>query len=55
MWYDMYMKKIIQFNVEKGEKYYVAHSADIPVVTQALTLDELTTNIKEATELYFEA
>ena len=54
MWYDIYMKKIIQFNVEKGEKYYVAHSADIPVVTQALTLDELTTNIKEATELYFE-
>jgi len=48
------MKNIIQFSVEKGDKYYVAHSADIPVVTQALTLDELTSNIKEATELYFE-
>lgn len=48
------MKKIIQFSVEKGDKYYVAHSADIPVVTQAETLDELTSNIKEATELYFE-
>ena len=48
------MKRIIQFNVEKGDKFYVAHSADIPVVTQAETLDELTTNVKEATELYFE-
>ena len=48
------MRKIIQFSVEKGEKYYVAHSADINVVTQAKTLDELTKNIAEATELYFE-
>ena len=48
------MKSIIQFRITKGEEYYVAEGIDLPVVTQALTLDELAKNIQEATELCFE-
>lgn len=48
------MKKIIQVHVHKGEKYYVAECADLPVVTQGRTLDELAENIKEAVALQLE-
>lgn len=48
------MKRIIQVFVSKGEKYYVAEGMDLPVVTQARTLDELAQNIKEAIELHLE-
>ena len=48
------MKSIIQFRINKGAEYYVAEGIDVPVVTQALTLDELAKNIQEATELCFE-
>lgn len=48
------MKKFIQFHIFKGEKYYVAECTDLPIVTQAKTLDELTLNIKEALELHLE-
>ncbi len=45
------MKRIIQFHIFKGENYYIAESSDLPIVTQAKTLDELAINIKEAVEL----
>lgn len=48
------MKRIVQFHIVKGKKYYVAQGVDVPIVTQAKTLDELTKNIQEATDLYFE-
>jgi predicted RNase H-like HicB family nuclease len=49
------MKNIIQFSIEKGEDgYYVASANNFAIVTQAKTLEELFTNVKEATELYFE-
>lgn len=48
------MKHIIQFQIQKGEKYYVAHGIDLPIVTQGKTLDELTRNIQEAVELQLE-
>lgn len=48
------MKKIIQFHIYKGDKYYVAQGVDLPVVTQGKTLDELAENIKEAVELQLE-
>ena len=48
------MKHIIQFQVSKGDKQYVAQGVDVPIVTQAKTLDELAINIREAAELYFE-
>lgn len=46
------MKHIIQFHISKGENYYVAEGVDLPIVTQAKTLDELMANIKEAAELH---
>ncbi len=49
------MKRIIQVYVSKGEKYYVAEGIDLPVVTQAKTLDELARNIKEAIELHLQS
>jgi predicted RNase H-like HicB family nuclease len=48
------MKKILQVNIEKGEKYYIAHFIDLPIVTQGKTLDKLVKNIQEAFELYVE-
>ncbi|HEY4514813.1 MAG TPA: type II toxin-antitoxin system HicB family antitoxin [Candidatus Paceibacterota bacterium] len=45
------MKSIIQFNISKGDKYYIAEGVGIPVVTQAKTLDELAFNIQEAVTL----
>lgn len=48
------MKHIIQFHIFKGEKYYIAQGVDLPVVTQAESLDELVKNLKEATELQLE-
>ncbi|HEY4483379.1 MAG TPA: type II toxin-antitoxin system HicB family antitoxin [Candidatus Paceibacterota bacterium] len=48
------MKSIIYFNISKGDKYYVAEGVNVPVVTQGLTLDELTLNLKEALALELE-
>lgn len=49
------MKNIIQFSIEKGQDgYYIAVANNFPIVTQAKTLEELFSNIKEATELHFE-
>ncbi len=46
------MKTIIQFSLSKGKKYYVAQSVELPIVTQAKTLDKLIKNIKEALHLF---
>lgn len=48
------MKRIIQFRIYKGEKYYVAECIDLPIVTQGRTLDEVVENIKEALSLHLE-
>jgi predicted RNase H-like HicB family nuclease len=48
------MKKIIQVHIHKGDKYYVAECLDLPVVTQAESLDELADNLKEALALHLE-
>jgi predicted RNase H-like HicB family nuclease len=48
------MKNIIYFYVHKGEKYYIAEGVNLPIVTQAKTLDKLAKNIKEAVELHLE-
>ena len=45
------MKNIIQFSISKEGEYYTAQGIDFPVVTQAKTLDELSLNIREATDL----
>ncbi len=48
------MKRVIQVRIFKGEKLYVAECLDLPVITQAPTLDELATNLKEAIALQLE-
>ena len=47
-------RRIIQFRVYRGEKYYVAECVDLPIVTQGKTLDEVVENIREAVELHLE-
>jgi hypothetical protein len=42
------MKRTIQVRITKGERQFVAECLDLPVVTQATTLDELAFNIREA-------
>ena len=48
------MKRTIQVRMYRGEKQYVAECLDLPVVTQAQTLDQLTLNIQEAIALHLE-
>ncbi|MBM3887081.1 type II toxin-antitoxin system HicB family antitoxin [Candidatus Dependentiae bacterium] len=48
------MKHIIQIHVSRGDNYYTAEGADLPIITQAKTLDELALNIREAIELHLE-
>ena len=38
----------------RGERQYVAECLDLPVVTEAATLDELAANICEAISLHLE-
>jgi len=48
------MKRTIQVRITRGEHQYVAECLDLPVVTQARTLDELAANIQEAIALHLE-
>jgi len=48
------MRRIIQFRIYRGEKYYVAECIDLPIVTQGRTLDEVVENIREAIDLHLE-
>ena len=48
------VKRIIQVHIYKGDKYFIAECADLPVVTQGKTLDELAENLKEAIALQLE-
>ena len=46
------MKRTIQVRISKGDRQFVAECLDLPVVTQAATLDELASNIREAVGLH---
>jgi len=48
------MKRTISFKITKDKKGYTASATGFFIVTQGKTLDELSKNIREATELYFE-
>lgn len=48
------VKRTIQVRIFRGEKQYVAECLDLPVVTEAPTLEELTANIREAIGLYLD-
>ena len=47
-------KRIIQFQISKGDTQYVASGVDLPLVTQGKTLDELVANLQEAVALQLE-
>lgn len=48
------MRRTIQVRIFRGETQYVAECLDLPVVTQAPTLDELADNIREAVGLHLD-
>ena len=48
------MKKVLHFMVSFGDKYFVAECSELPIVTQAKSLDDLSLNIMEATSLHLE-
>ena len=48
------MKRTIQVRIFRGEKQYVAECLDLPVVTEAPTLDQLAANVREAIALHLE-
>ena len=48
------MKRTIQVRMFRGDRQYVAECVDLPVVTEAATLDELAANIREAISLHLE-
>ena len=48
------MKRTIQVRIFRGDQQYVAECLDLPVVTQAPTLDALAANILEAISLHLE-
>jgi predicted RNase H-like HicB family nuclease len=48
------MRRTIQVRISKGDRQFVAECLDLPVVTQAATLDELALNIREAIALHLE-
>ncbi len=48
------MRRTIQVRIFRGEKQYVAECLDLPVVTEAPTLDELAANIRQAISLHLE-
>jgi predicted RNase H-like HicB family nuclease len=48
------VKRTIQVRIFRGDKQYVAECLDLPVVTEAPTLDELAVNIREAIALHLE-
>ena len=48
------MKRTIQVRISRGERQFVAECLDLPVVTQAPSLDELAANIREAISLHLE-
>jgi predicted RNase H-like HicB family nuclease len=48
------VRRTIQVRIFRGEKQYVAECLDLPVVTEAPTLDELAASIREAISLHLE-
>jgi predicted RNase H-like HicB family nuclease len=48
------VKRTIQVRIFRGENQYVAECLDLPVVTQAPTLDQLAANIRGAIALCLE-
>lgn len=46
--------KTIKYIIYKEEKYYVSQCLNVDISSFGATIDEATTNLKEALDLYFE-
>lgn len=48
------MKTIVQFNIFQEDGTYTADGANVPIVTEGATFEELQDNIRDAVAVYFE-
>ena len=48
------MQRSVKVSIRPGERLFVAECAEIPVVTQGVTVDETIANVREAVSLFFE-
>ncbi len=48
------MKRTIQVRIFRGDRKFVAECLDLPVITEADSLDQLAQNIREAISLHLE-
>jgi predicted RNase H-like HicB family nuclease len=46
------MKRTIQVAIRRGERKYVAECLELPIVTEASSLDELVRNIEDSVALF---
>jgi predicted RNase H-like HicB family nuclease len=46
------MKRTIQVAIRRGEHKYIAECLELPIVTEASSLDELVKNIEESVALF---
>lgn len=46
------MKRTIQVSIRRGEQKYLAECLDLPIVTEAETLDQLARNISVSVALF---
>ena len=47
------MKSILQFNISLEDGVYTADGANVPIVTEGATFEDLQDNIRDAVALYF--
>jgi predicted RNase H-like HicB family nuclease len=46
------MKRTIQVAIRRGERKYIAECLELPIVTEASSLDELVRNIEDSVALF---
>ncbi len=46
------MKQTIQIAIRRGERKYIAECLELPIVTEASSLDELVRNIEDSVALF---
>ena len=51
--YNVYMQRIIQFNISLEDGAYTADGVNAPIVTSGKTFEELSRNIYDAVALFF--
>jgi hypothetical protein len=47
------MRTIVQFNISQDDGVYTADGVNVPIVTEATSVEGLQDNIRDAVALYF--